>query len=163
MSADSFHAAVEKKIRPRELHTYDDFVDCVKQATDPEAEVIVMNHTDFFVPSIRFKPSIWNKSKCRPKLNEIKVVKFTKGSYEFQYKTEFSGDWKQCAIFTNAQLKEIKIPSFNFKSSLNFLEACRGIEESRKANIIKKLCPLMPEEKRGYWQNLPESENCEDF
>lgn len=163
MSADSFHAAVEKKIRPRELHTYDDFVNCVKQATDPEPVVIEMDHTDFFVPSMRFKPSVWNKCKTRPKLNEIKAIQFTRGSYKFQYQTEFSGEWNHCTIFTNAQLKQIRSPSFDFESKLKYLKDCRGIEADRKSNIVRKLCPLMPEEKHAFWMNMPERDNCEEF
>ena len=32
-----------------------------------------------------------------------------------------------------------------------------GIESSRKNDIITKLIPLMPENRRSFWQNLKES------
>ncbi|KAG8284341.1 hypothetical protein J6590_105031, partial [Homalodisca vitripennis] len=33
----------------------------------------------------------------------------------------------------------------------------RGFNKTKKKNIIEKLCPLMPSNRRGFWTSLPES------
>lgn len=132
-----------------EIHTYDDFVDCVKQVnSDPEPIVTSMKFSNFFEPTFRFKPSVMNKLKDRRLLANIKTVKFKRGSYEFHYRNDFSTAWKQCSIFTKQQLKQIGKNDFDIEWTLKYREECTGIEKSRKDVILRKLCPLMPPEKR---------------
>ncbi|XP_055527559.1 uncharacterized protein LOC129720151 [Wyeomyia smithii] len=167
MSADAFHAAVERRMRlfnKGEIPTYPDFVNCIKQANgDPEPIVTSMEYNDFFEPTFHFKPSVISRLKDRPKLANIKTVKFSRGSYEFHYRNDFSTEWKHCSVFTNKQLKQIRKNSFDFKLTLKYREACTGIEKSRKDFILRKLCSLMPAGKRTYWQDLPEVEVAEEF
>ncbi|KAL9704070.1 hypothetical protein quinque_007588 [Culex quinquefasciatus] len=90
MTADSFHASVERKMRKHqggELHNFDDFVDCVKGASvEVEPVVTVMNYSDFFEPTVCFKPSVFQKKKTRPYLADIKEIRFDRGSYRLLYK-----------------------------------------------------------------------------
>ena len=38
----------------------------------------------------------------------------------------------------------------------------RGIQAAKKADIIRKLCPLMPVTRRNFWINLPVNDQVED-
>ncbi|KAL9701899.1 hypothetical protein quinque_005340 [Culex quinquefasciatus] len=167
MTADSFHASVERKMRKHqggELHNFDDFVDCVKGASvEVEPVVTVMNYSDFFEPTVCFKPSVFQKKKTRPYLADIKEIRFDRGSYRLLYKEQFDGPWLQVDIFTKKQLKEITKTDFCLKDSVKWRTENRGIETARKAHIVKKLCPLMAPEKVSFWTNLEECDNMDEF
>lgn len=42
-------------------------------------------------------------------------------------------------------------------------EKPHGIHPSKKESILKILVPLMPENRRKFWTELPTSEEAEDF
>ncbi|XP_055527573.1 uncharacterized protein LOC129720163 [Wyeomyia smithii] len=167
MSADAFHAAVERSMRKyqeEELYTFSDFVECVKQSNnETKPPVTVMSCTDFFQPSIALKPSVLNKLKPRPKLAEIKQIRFTRGCFEFSYKTSFGLEFKKVKLFTQLQLKCVQNPKFSLESTFQYNKTDRGIEKVRKEHISKKLCPLMPTEKRRFWENLHVNDHVDVF
>lgn len=166
MSADSFHSAVERTMKhvPRgEIHNFPDFVECVQNTgSELKPQVSVMDPTDFFQCTIKFKQSVLNKLKDRPKIANIKHVVFNRGSFNIDYSYNYNVNMKTLQILTKKQLKDISKPSFSLENQLQYQTEANGIETSRKDNIIKKLLPLMPVEKREYWVNLTEHETAED-
>lgn len=166
MSADSFHASIERTMKrvPRgEVYSFPDFVDCVeKSGSDIKPQVFVMEPEDFFECLFQFKQSVLTKLKDRPKMANIKHVIFTRGSFDIQYSYNYNDEMKTLQILTKKQLKEVSKPSFNLVDQLQRQTEASGIQKSQKDIIIKKLLPLMPEEKRDYWINLPETESGED-
>jgi len=39
----------------------------------------------------------------------------------------------------------------------------RGVSSAKKAKLLEKLVTRMPENRRSFWQNLPQNENSEDL
>lgn len=162
MSADSFHASVERTMKhvPRgEVYNFPDFVDCVKNSGgDVAPKVFVMEPLDFFECSFTFKQSVLTKLKTKPKMANIKHIMFSKGSFDIQYSYNYNNNMKKLQILTKKQLNEVSKPSFNLIDQLQRQTEASGIQKSRKDFIIKKVLPLIPEEKREYWINLRENE-----
>lgn len=79
-------------------------------------------------------------------------VTFRRGRYTFSYKKEFDDEEIELDFL---RLKNIKIGIPDPKPKREF----RGITNERKSGIIDKLVPLMPENRRLFWHNLPVNYN----
>lgn len=78
------------------------------------------------------------------------MVRFVKESNSLEYKNDFDDDLIKLDFLTKSTLRNINcLP--------NHEDSQRGINSSKKKDIIKTLVPLIPENRRHFWENLPES------
>lgn len=156
MSADSFHHLVEKSMKNAgRVHDFEEFHNCVK-SSGSSTNVIEMQAADFFVP--QFKPSTYqlNKTRPRPYIAEMKMVKFTKGCFDISYSNSFDeSSLISFNLLTKKQMKNIQQPGFDVKKTIKFAHEPCGVDQQVKDSIVKNAVPLMPAAKRDFWINLP--------
>ena len=89
-------------------------------------------------------------------MNDIVTTRFVKGSNNFHYQRSWNA-------------KEINVDFFAAKFSLNSAAGTpqtlpRGISSTKKAAIMKDIVHFFsPENRKQFWEDLPESENSEDL
>ena len=91
MSADSFHASVERNIRQKKkLMDFNGFVECISKS----GEVVEMRAEDFFdLPKKLLPKSAKNSSTITyPKLSDVALVQFRKGSTKTFWKNRHTDD-----------------------------------------------------------------------
>lgn len=159
MSCDSFHHSVELSMKKRKnIYDFKDFVDCVSEA---RANIIVkkMEFYDFRDWRSYCSQSKLNKlGDDRPYLNDVKYFSATKGKYSISYSKTYNVEDKQDLDFLLNRItksKNIPVP----KTHDDF----RGVTQSKKKDIIDKLCPLMPKSRQKFWKTLPESDKVPDL
>lgn len=151
MSADNFHHQVEHQLK-RQGKTYDfyDFVDSVAAANNGKVTVKNMQFTDFYKwkdhHSIHKMKNPSNDIK--PYLSELVYVLAERGSYSIKYKNKFEGELQELDFLKKGSKNTIsQIPQCNLKPV--------GIEGNIKLDIVKKLGPLMPDNRLKFWRELP--------
>ena len=154
MASDAAHGRIEKQMRKtRKIYDFRDFVETIKQA---KCEPLEMGFTDFID---------WNSGVSqyalkqlgdkRPYMNEIVSARFETGSENIQYRTSFSGHETSVRVIKNSfQLAD----SYGEKRKIP-----RGVYPAKKAAIIQRLLPLMPENRRTFWMNLTEDRRAADL
>jgi len=148
MSADAFHASVEKQLRKKKnLYDFDDFQQSISN-TDKSVTVVPMDATDFHW----WKSGTYrSRQSDRPLIASLHQVRFVKGSRDMQYKVQPDGDELQYSFLTK------KFPLTEPPQKCN-----RGIPSVKKNEIVTKLCPLMPDDsKRAFWASLPVSDSVD--
>lgn len=116
-----------------------------------------MSVSDFFNFSDLSSQHKLKNTEPRVYLKEMMSVKAEKGEFLFNYKESHVSDWK---ILDFLQVKFIKKKSFPVVSNKTLP---RGIQKERRDEIIAKLVPLMPENRRHFWITLPVSNNGVSF
>ena len=92
--------------------------------------------------------------ESRPLLADIAVAQFRRGEACFYYKRAH-GDalpYEEPVDFLMAKPKQLMLRK-SYLASIR-VKVNSGISDSRKAGIITKLCPLMADAKRVFWENL---------
>lgn len=148
MSADEFHHQVELSLkRKKRIYDFDDFRQAV---TDTHRNITVkcMNVGDFSTFEDCSSAYKLQNVTTRAYLNKMCEIKFLRGRNTLVYKTDFNGPE---TVLDFLRMKNIKIGIPSPKSKNQF----KGINEERKSEIINKLVPLMPENRRSFWYNLP--------
>ena len=144
MKADSLHGCIGRKLREEPvLYDMADLASLVRKSK-AGVSVHLMSSSEFF-PFINVRST----SRGLPKLRGIKAVKFVKGRGTFYYK--LCHDTPN--YFSREFLATNQIPPL--PSSTNSM---RGINESKKREILDKLAKRMPSEKQAFWANLPVAE-----
>lgn len=153
MSADHFHHQVESQLRKKKkVYDFDDYVDTVKLSNAKKNEVKVMTITDFYDYEDCSSQHRIRKQEPRVYLKDLTSVKVQRGQFQLQYKTGHDLEWQELD-FLQMKIKKSRIfPVIRNKTTMS------GISSSRKAEIISKLVPLMPETRRYFWQNLTVSD-----
>jgi len=142
MSADAFHAKVEKEIRlKRNLCDFGDLQDAVTKA-NKNVKVVSMDSGDFH----KWESGAYSARKSgRPLLSSIHQVRFVKGSKCMHYTLHPGGTESTYDFLTK-----------KFKLSEPQSKTVRGIPSEKKNEIIAKLCPLMSDQtKTHFWTGLP--------
>ena len=154
MSADSFHHLVESEIRTKgKLYDFDDFVDCV----DKRGTAIQMESNEFFEYENEKGTA---KDIKTPLLKDISVVQFRRASTKMYYKNRFDDDEFKEAEFMKKKSRN-KFKKWTLYKSKG---EPRGILDSKKEDIIKKLLPLYEnQEKRTFWEQLPSNAESLDL
>lgn len=162
MAADSFHAAVEKRMRHGDAPiTFQDFKLVIAKAKK-NVEVMDMQPSDFFESTIMASQYTINKCKPRPYLEDIRKIVFKKGSFEFTYSCNVDDDGttlKSCTLFSKKQLKLISEKDFAIELIKKHHKEPRGIESERKTALLNTILPVIAEEKRAFWEGLPIKKN----
>ena len=94
----------------------------------------------------------------KPKLNEIQVVKFMKGSKKIFWKNDFLGDYNS-AYFLQHKISKL-IDNCEYFSA--YAEP-RGVNQEKIDDILLKLCPFMDANRRKFWIQLNANSEVEDL
>lgn len=153
MSADSVHAQVERQLK-KQKYTWDfqDYVDSCKNVKG--SEVIAMKRKDFLDwPDLSSK---WKLKNAMNYLDEMVVIKFTRGKHHMEFKRSHNDvDFETCDFL---KIKDLKALQAGATIELPPCKPTTGIEAVKKKTIISNLVPLMPVHKRVFWENLPEAD-----
>ena len=146
MSADSFHARVESLMRKeKKVFDFQDFTSII----DKCGRAVKMNFDEF---REWYNGMSTAKFTHKPELKNVVEAKFEKGTVELQWKESFDETEYRKGLFLKKCTASIATKGQNLPPSR---KTQRGIPKSKKNDIISKLCPLMPENRRGFWQNIP--------
>ena len=152
MSADSFHALIEKGIRRKnKLQDFSDLVDIVNERGD----AVEMSSDDFL--SVKKNVSEGNFASNKPKLENVQVVRFNRDSTKLYWKVSFSEkefhstDWLQ-----KKAEKQILCP-------FPCIGGPRGIKTLKKDNIVKTLLSHLEENRRKFWLEMQTNDISKDL
>lgn len=152
MSADSFHHQVELAMKRKgKLYDFSDFQEAVRECHSRKVDVKSMEPKDFFEWRDYTSQYKLKKQNPRPYLNDIVQVIARRGDYNLLYRNDSCGPvgpLLQLNFLTNKAYKEgIQIPP----SRLSY----RGIDKDKKNGILTKLVPLMPDNRKQFWRDIP--------
>ena len=142
MSADSFHHLVEREMcKMKCLYDFDDFVSCVSN----KGEALIPDYSE----TLLFKNGQGKLTK-KPLLESVQCIKFIKGETAFYWKP--SQDDNE---FLSGDFLKKKVPAKILKG-VQFENTNHHVEylEQKKDDTITKLCPLMPNTRVSFWENL---------
>lgn len=155
MAADSFHAAVEAAMRKDRVITFDDFKEVVQKAKK-NVEIIDMQPHDFFKTELTVTQYTLTQIHPRPYIDIIRKIEFKKGRYDIGYSSSVnSKQLTYCMLFTKKQQKLTSGKDFSLERYLHRQKHPRGIDENRKTVLLSVVLPVIPEEKKAFFQNLP--------
>ena len=143
MAADAFHRSVEQEIKRRKfVYDFREFEDVIN---DAKGVAVTMNVSDFR----NYQSKLSHASTTTyPLLENVVVVEFRKGS-----NCMFCKEDMRIVDFENGEFLQKKIimkqDTFQAKSNP------RGIPESKKMDIVTKLCPMMDKQHQNFWKNIP--------
>ena len=131
MSADSFHRKVEKEMKQMgKVCDFMDFTRCIQRAGD----AVIMQLDDFKMFENGLSQSKASK-ESRPRLENVSVAEFRKGSYVMHFKeTHVATEFKQ-ANFLKKKLKRC-LELGGYVVAEKWKEP-RGVPEEKKRHIIE--------------------------
>lgn len=157
MTADGVHGNIESKIRHKR-NVYD-FKDLIETAGSARRNLKVLLLDKFHL--FQNKKRTTKKSEDPLKtflLSNIVEACFEKGKFTIDYKYDFEEPYKTVNVFQKKYIDEIKQDYPKAR-----VLPVRGINSSKKEKILRTLVPLMPENRRKFWADLPESDCSNDL
>lgn len=157
MAADEFHHRVEKSLKTKKrVYDFEDFSTAVSH-TGPRTMVKKMDVQDFYNFEDCSSTFKLKNSNPRAYLNDISEANFRRGSNLLFYKNSHGTDEYFQLDFL--KIKNIKhgIPPPRQKL------VPRGITSERKSAILTRLGPLMPTNRRVFWETLPVNDQSLDL
>ena len=149
MSADSYHHLVEKEMSvKRNVYDFEDFLSVL----NVHGFAIEMRHNDF----INVPRGVSDQSKFtaqKPLMDSITVAMFRRGSTKLFWKENFSDEFKS-AEFLQKKIAENLTKDDDKEFPPLYPYGSPGINISRKKDIIDKLLPLMPSNRRKFWEEI---------
>ena len=148
MSADSFHHLVEKESKKQvRLYDFDDYLVCVERV----GSAMKMQTIDFKQWENQLSQGKASKN-TRPLLENLSVAQFRKGKPYLFFKTSHAGKEFAMADFLKNAFKQLVMSEES--PVIPPVSIYRGIDQSRKDGIVRILVPLMPGNRRRFWQEL---------
>uniref|UniRef100_A0A1Y1LR10 Uncharacterized protein n=1 Tax=Photinus pyralis TaxID=7054 RepID=A0A1Y1LR10_PHOPY len=154
MKADAIHGQIGKKWnKTAELLDFEDLENLIKSSNKLN-EIISLRAEDFK----EFENGCMSRKKgsLMPKLNDLKVAQFRKGSKKLFYKYELEDENFSDTTFLHPKFK-LKLP----RASLGAFP--RGLKSEKKDAIMKTLVPHMGVRKQIFWNNLLSSQDLQDL
>lgn len=157
MAADEFHHRVERSLKTKKrVYDFEDFCKAVSDTGSRTIvkKMIIQDFFDFEDCSSTFK---LKNSNPRAYLNGIAEANFRRGFHLLFYKHSHGTD--EYFELDFLRLKDLKqgIPAPRQKLTP------RGITSERKSDILTKLGPLMPANRRHFWESLPVNDRSADL
>ena len=154
MAADSFHKAVEDGMRQKKfMYDFHDFQSII----DSKGKSHVMHHNNF----TQFTKEV---SKCSdtnyPKIENIREVKFKRGSTKMFWKTELR-DTEWCS--GEFAKKKYRIAVLKQDDFIPRKSAPRGINTHKLRGIVEKIGPLIPTNRMKFWLDCLENDDVADL
>ena len=117
-------------------------------ALDSDGKANVRKSNDFLqVPRGLSEKSKFSEN--HPKMEDIRVSKFIRGSGKIFWKHIFDEEH-----FNSSERNSMKALNGDVKSPLTYPRGDRGIPVVIKEDIIGKLCPLIPVTQRNFWEEV---------
>ena len=119
-----------------------------------KCDTIELKHEDFRYWSSELSYHSAKSTIPRPFLADMVAVEFRSGSRMLYYKT------------SNDDPSFFSVKFFKDKHVLGQAEVMtepRGKDPEKKGQIIAKLVPLMPENRKSFWQNIAENSRSKDL
>lgn len=148
MSADSFHHQVELSMKNRDnssVYDFADFVDAVQTANDGRTICKELNFFDFADWRDMSSTTKLNKSELRAYVHDFAKLMFVRGKKVMLYANDFDDEFIELDFIMN---KDMRLERPSRRTEM------KGVPEDTKVKIIEKLTPLMPPNRRQFWQNL---------
>ena len=150
MSADSFHAAVERKIsKTGDVFSFEALCDLVRCA-GPKVEVLPVK------TATRWSNKLIARKKTTT-LHNLKAASFSRGSLKLTYKTDHEGEW-ETVDFLPKKIQAMVKNKEEFSTT-----GVRGIPAIKKKRILEKLGPLLDERSKRFYETLPENDDSVDL
>ena len=153
MPADSVHHQIEQGLKKH--GDVCDWVELKAVLAKAKCEVIDIEAKDFVHFMDGSNRPMLTKAVPRIKLAEMSRVLFQRGSRAIKYKTSHSVDDEYKSVDF--------LKKFNMKIIPSSHSSPRGVPTSKREDIVKKLCPLMPASRRVFWEQLPTNDNSDDL
>ena len=131
----------------KNVYDFNGYMSCVRQA----GVSIEMKPSDFF----DFKNGLSQgkaSKESRPLLEEVSEIQFRVADARMYFKRSFNEDSYSCTDFLVKKFKDLVSQKRFFSSQV--VKTRPPLDESRKAGIVDKLCPLMPTDRKEFWLNL---------
>lgn len=151
MSADSFHAAIErKKAKAGNVFTVGEFEDIV-QSSASNVEIVRLEDSFQWKNNRRT-----GKNMTLPLLREIKHIKFMRGKTTVQAKVDWTDEQlTEYNIFRERDIREMHVTPGK--------KPPRGISAEKKSNILQKLGPLIGERGMRFYESIVVNNKSEDL
>lgn len=155
MAADSFHHNVEMQFKKmKNVFDFKDYSICVQKARK-KVSVKEMMCSDFYNWADWTSKSKLSSMQDRPYMRDIVHVRFTRGKKTLEYAKTFGGEMKEVDFFMTSKAWK------NYKSSPK--QQDRGVEKSKKEDILKKIGRLIPNPQKKFWETLSVSAESVDL
>ena len=155
MSADSFHHGAEKQMTREpggnsNVYDFSDFVDVVAKSNAGNVDVIVLESADVYA-------WVGGHSQAGVKsggatLADMVQIQVRQGSHKMYFMVDHDAD-----EFETLDLHQEDIQSRGPNHSKRGMS---GVDACKNADIISKLCSLMPETRRSSWRDLAENDDA---
>ena len=145
MAADAFHKEIEDKMkRIGNVYDFSDF----EKVIIARGHALKMNLSDFTDYKGKLSKA---KGTNHHRLENVVVAEFRSGSEKLFWKDDMTSNEYKSANFL--QKKFVKVMS---KTNV-FLakKSPRGINGEKKKDILDKLCHLMADNRKTFWENIP--------
>lgn len=116
-----------------------------------------MTHNDFYLWKDLKSQQKLNQDLNHPRLSNIVQIKASRGKYVIQYKTLLTDeeDFKNLDFLCK---KAMKKSGPLLAPVTSYPKPC-GFSKSKKDKLIKALDGIIPENRKHFWENLPESDD----
>ncbi|KAM9332804.1 uncharacterized protein KZ484_017945 [Pholidichthys leucotaenia] len=149
VSADSFHCGVEKEMKKQSAGVLDfeDFRNVIASSNAGKVNVVELRSENILAWKAGHS---LDKLKKAPHLSDMAVIQLRRGSRDMFFKLSHDEEeFVQLDFLVNKMTLE-------FPGQLR--PGDKGIEKQKKFDIVSKLCPLMPPNRRQFWENLAEED-----
>ena len=155
MSADSFHHMVEQEMkRMKQVGDWRDFVQCVSRC----GSVVEMKADDF----LKFESGLSQGRESRatrPKLENVVVAQFRKGSILMFFKRGYQEDFQEANFLKKVVQEAISGSSYIVESQ----SGDRGVNSAKINNIIANLGSLMKPSRLAFYYNWKRVDQLDDM
>ncbi|GFO39443.1 hypothetical protein PoB_006594800 [Plakobranchus ocellatus] len=154
MASDATHGRIEKQLRKMgKVFDFRDFVDATKQAKCEPVEMAFTGFNDW--ESGVSQDALKQLGEKLPYKNQIASARFCSGSEDISYQLTFGESETTVKILKSSfQLAECRCEK---------RRKPRGLDPTKKAEIIQKLLTLMPENRHSFWKNIAEDKKAPDL
>ena len=153
MAANSTHAKIEKVLKRKDgkIFDFNDFRQCVEEA---DCHVHIMATEDFADWESGASNYLLGRAQPRPYLSRIVWAEFRRGSPETLFFKE---------NFSDREASACSFIKKGYDPTPKIRQKPRGVAKEKKDNILQKLVPLMPHNRRSFWEDLPVSLKSKDL
>lgn len=145
------HHQVEKAMKTKKVCDFGDFIEAIQKAGQ-NGKVFPMSHSNFFEwedLTVTMKPIL---------LRDIVTLRVDRGRKTIQHSCTYTSPLRESHVLKLKYRREgIEIPPPIQRTGP------RGIDREKHSDIVRHLCPLMPENRRLFWHSLPVSDNMIDL
>ena len=144
MVADAFHKGIEDGMRlMKNVYDFNDF----ERVIQSKGIAIKMDFSDFQLFESKLSKA---KYTYYPLLEKVVVLKFMKGSQNLFWKESMDDKNFQSGKFLQKKFVDV----MKVRDPFPHHSSPKGFPQHKKEDVVKKLCPLMSESRRLFWESI---------